>query len=375
MAAFGGFIDHHCHGVVTRTLDRAGLEALMSEAHRPASPFFVSQFEKPLGLAIRRHCAPVLGLEPLASAEAYAERRAALGGEAASRLLLAATGVAAMLIDTGHRAAEIATPPAMTALSGVPAREVVRIEAVFEAAAREAPDAGRLAARFAELLAERARGAAGLKSIVAYRAGFDIAQERPAPGDVTAAADRWLGRIAREGWTRIEDPVLLMHGLHVGLDLAAERRLPIQLHVGFGDSDIRMPACDPTRFVPFIAMAEAREVPVTLLHCYPFEREAGWLAEVFSNVFMDVGVVLNFAGPSAARVLADALELTPFTKQLYSSDAFGLAELHLIGRIQFERAFAAVTDRWIAAGDATAADVDRIAGLIAHGNARRIYPL
>ena len=59
------YIDHHCHGIVTDELDRRRLESLFSESHRPHDGGG-SQFDKPLGLMIRRHCAPALGLEPLA---------------------------------------------------------------------------------------------------------------------------------------------------------------------------------------------------------------------------------------------------------------------------------------------------------------------
>ena len=372
--AFGPFIDHHCHGVVLDALDRAGFEALMSESHRPAGPHCGSQFDKPLGLAIRRWCAPILDLEPFAAPEAYLARRRALGAEEANRRLLRAAGVSAMLIDTGHRAAEIAEPERMAVLSGAPCREVVRIEAVMEEAARTASDGAGLLDAFDARLAERMDGAVGLKSIIAYRATFDLDQTDPPEAEARDAADAWLAAIAREGWRRLESPALLRRALFRAIEGCAPRRLPLQLHVGFGDRDIAMPRCDPTLFAPFIEAAEARDVPVTLLHCHPFEREAGWMAEVWSNVFLDVGAVLNFAGPSAARVLADSMTLAPFYKQLYSSDAFGLAELHALGRIQFERAFGRVTDGWIASGDATAAEIDRLAAAIAHGNARRIYP-
>ncbi len=374
MAVFGDFVDHHCHGVTTADLDRQGLEALMSEAHLPHHPGFVSQFDKPLGLMIRRWCAPVLDLEPFCAPDDYATRRSALGGAEATRRLLRAAGVSDMLIDTGHRAGEIADPAAMAALSGARTREVVRIEAVMEAAARRTGDGAALLDAFADDLAAQAAGAAGLKSIVAYRASLAIDQTAPSRAEAVAAADRWLAAIAREGWRRLEEPALLRWALFAAVEFCAPRRLPLQLHTAVGDRDVDMPRCDPTVFAPFIAAAEARDVPVTLLHCYPFEREASWLAEVYSNVHLDVGFTLNFLGPSASRALADALEMAPFAKHLYSSDAFGLAELHLLGRIQFERAFTAVTDGWLAAGDATVADVDRLAAAIAHGNARRIYP-
>lgn len=267
-----------------------------------------------------------------------------------------------MLIDTGHRAGDILGVAEMAEAAACPCHEVVRIEAVMEEVADQGPEA------FAPALERRLPRAVGLKSIVAYRAGFDLDQTRPAADAVARAWDAWQ---ARPG--RVEDPVLLRHALYVALDLAAPEALPLQLHVGFGDRDIRMPACDPGHFAPFIAAAEARGVPITLLHCYPFEREAAWLAEVYSNVFLDVGAVLNYTGPLAHRPMADTMEMAPFGKLLYSSDAFGLAELHHLGRVQFERALDRILSAWIAEDACTVADAERIAALIAHANAERIY--
>ncbi len=369
------YIDHHCHGVVPHDLDRAGFEALFSEAHRPGSGGLLSQFDKPLGLMIRRFCAPVLDLEPHADPDAYIARRRELGVAEVNRRLVGGAAMAALLVDTGHRSDAILDCPAMAEAAGAPALEVVRIEAVMEEVARGGPDAASALDRFADLLAERSADAVGLKSIIAYRASFDVDPSRPPRAAADAAVGRWLAAIQTDGWSRLEDPVLLRHCLWVGLDLCAERRMPLQLHVGFGDRDIIMHRCDPTVFTRFLEAAEGRDVPVTLLHNYPFQREAGWLAEVFSNVYYDVGAVLNYTGAMAHRVLADALEMGPFTKQLYSSDAFGLPELHYLGRVQFERALTRIMDEWIAAGDCTAADAERIAAMIAGGNARRIYRL
>jgi hypothetical protein len=366
-------VDHHCHGIVAATLDRPRLEALMSESHRPAIPG-TTQFDKPLGLILRRFCAPVLGLPEFADPEDYVGRRAELGSGALDRLMAAAR-VSGLLIDTGHRAGDILGVAEMGRLAACPAREVVRIEAVMEQAARGASGGAALLDDFETLLRARAGDAVGLKSIVAYRTTFAIDQTRPGRAEAERAADAWLRRIEGEGWQRLADAVLIRHALHLALDICVERRFPLQLHVGIGDRDIFMPDCDPTVFTPFIAAAEAREVAITLLHCYPFLRESTWLAEVFSNVYFDVGVTLNFTGPQAKRTMEEALEMGPFFKQLYSSDAFGLAELHHLGAVQFRRMFTAVMDDWIAAGDITAREAERIAAMIGYGNAERIYRL
>jgi predicted TIM-barrel fold metal-dependent hydrolase len=371
MINFEKLIDHHCHGVVPATLDRARLEALMSESHRPAIPG-TTQFDKPLGLILRRFCAPVLGLAEFADPADYVARRAELGAEASRRLMRAAD-VQGLLIDTGHRSDDILGVAQMAELAGCPAREVVRIEAVMEEAARRSTGGAGLVDAFDAALHARSADAVGLKSIVAYRCTFAIDQTRPPRAEVDRAADAWLKRIETQGWKRLEDPVLIRHALFQALDICAARRFPLQLHVGIGDLDVDMPNCDPTVFVPFILQAERLDVPITLLHCYPFVRESTWMAEVFSNVYFDVGVTLNFTGPQAKRTMEEALEMGPFFKQLYSSDAFGLAELHHLGAVQFRRMFGAVMDDWIAAGDITAAEADRIAAMIGHGNTERIY--
>ena len=80
-------------------------------------------------------------------------------------------------------------------------------------------------------------------------------------------------------------------------------------------------------------------------------------------------------GARSAAVLAESLELTPFGKMLYSSDAFGLPELHYLGAIGFRRDIALVTGQFVADGWWTAADAGRVAALIGSGNANRGYRL
>ena len=62
-------IDHHCHGVSPAELDWKQFQALFSESYRPP-PQGTNEFQKPLGLAIRAFCAPLLDLEPHVSGEA-----------------------------------------------------------------------------------------------------------------------------------------------------------------------------------------------------------------------------------------------------------------------------------------------------------------
>ena len=125
----------------------------------------------------------------------------------------------------------------------------------------------------------------------------------------------------------------------------------------------------------FIRATQPAGVPLMLLHCYPYHREAGYLAQIYPHVYCDVGLALNFTGARAPAVVAESLELTPFGKALYSSDAFGLPELHYLGAVVFRRALRQVLDDWLRDGMLTAADARRIAVMIGAGNARRVYRL
>lgn len=367
-------VDHHCHGVSPAELDYKAFQAMFSESYLPPPPG-TSEFQKPLGLVIRRFCAPVLDLEPLAGGEAYVARRLELGAAEVNRRFLARSGLDRLLVDTGHRSDAILTCQGMAKAAARPAHEVVRIEAVAEEVAKSGVPAGDFPDAFAAALEARAREAVGLKTIVAYRTTFRIDQSAPAKAQVVGAAGDWFRKAAETGRWRLENGVVVRHGLWVGAELCRARKLPLQVHVGFGDPDIRMHACDPTHFTDFIAAMEKWQVPVTLLHCYPFQREAGWLSEIFQNVYYDVGCVQNYTGPSSADIFGEALEMGKFTKQLYSSDAFGLSELYYLGQLLFRRGVKQRLDRWIAEDYCTVKEADEIVRLIASGNARRIYPM
>jgi predicted TIM-barrel fold metal-dependent hydrolase len=357
-------IDHHCHGVVRHELDRPGFEALLSEAGAP--PEGVTHFDTPLGLAVRRHCAPLLDLDPHPTPEQYLERRSVLGVEEVTGRMLRAAGAQALLVDTGYRGDELLSPGQLGAAAGAAGREIVRLESVAEDLAGRGVDASQFLGRYAETLA--AADAVAVKSIAAYRVGLDFNPRPPARAAVQAAVSAWMRRGAPY---RLDDPTLVRALLWTAVELGR----PIQFHVGYGDADIRLHRTNPSLLTDFLR-AVPRRVPVLLLHCWPYQREASYLAAVLPHVYLDVGLALNYVGPSrAVAVLAEALEVTPFGKMLYSSDAFGLPELYHLGALGFRRALAELLDARITAGEWSATDARRLARMIGVENAARVYRL
>ncbi|HEU4397889.1 MAG TPA: amidohydrolase family protein [Actinomycetota bacterium] len=364
-------VDHHCHGVVPGDLDRRSFEGFITEGFAPA-PEGTSHFDSPVGLAIRRWCAPILELPPLVSPDDYLTRRAELGAEEVHRRLLRSAGLETLLVETGHLAADLLGPAAMGLLAAAPAHEVVRLETVAEAVARDGVDAAAYPDALARALEEAAAGAVGLKTVIAYRGGFGLGPTRPSTREVVDAAGRWL---AKHGAPRLEDPVLLRHGIWTGAELARDRGLPLQIHAGYGDPDLTMHLVNPSLLTDLVRALGQLKVDVLFLHCYPYHREAAYLAAVFPHVYFDVGLALHYTGPAAAQVLTEAMELAPFTKQLYSSDGFALAEFHYLGALLFRRSLTAILDSWVRRDECSAADADRIADLLGRANAHRIYPI
>ncbi|MFF0732917.1 amidohydrolase family protein [Streptomyces chartreusis] len=358
-------VDHHCHGIVTAEPDRADFESLLTEGEPWPG---ISPFDTPLGLAVRRHCAPLLDLPRHAPADEYLARRAELGAQEVDRRFLAAAGTEVFCVDTGYTPHSITTPGELARTAGATAYEVVRLESVAEAvaAAGVEPEAYPAAFRSAAEEAVRRPGVVAVKSVAAYRTGFDLDPARPPEALVVAAARRWLA----DGG-RLADPVLARHLLWTAVDLG----LPLQLHAGFGDDDIRLHRVDPTHLTDWLHLTRGT-IPVLLLHCWPYQRQAAYLAAVFEQVYLDVGLTLHHVGPARSRaILAEALEITPFRKLLYSSDAYGLAELYRLGALAFRRGLGELLQDLVDADELGLPDALRIAAWAAGDNARRLYGL
>lgn len=364
-------VDHHVHGCFTGPISRAGFEAAISEGTADPAPTGTTRFDSQIGVALLRWCAPVLGLPPHAAADDYWATRAQAGPEAVSRAMLRTSGVRRWLVDTGFAPELLTAPATLARWSAGTASEVLRLESLGEALVTQVPPAG-YADAVRDRLSARGPTVVAAKSIIAYRCGFDIDWSDPSESAVAEAVTEWVRQLEHSGQPpRMTSPVLSRFGIHA----AARAGLPIQLHVGFGDRDLDLRRADPLLLLPLLREPSVRRVAVVLLHCYPFHRSAGYLAQAFDNVYFDVGLAVNYLGVRAPAVLAESLELTPFGKQLYSSDAFGVPELHLLGSVLWRRAMARVLARWVAEGDWSLADAVRLVRLVGVRNAGRVYGL
>lgn len=260
--------------------------------------------------------------------------------------LLQATGTELLLVDDGYPTEDVGTSwRELGELARCPSWPVMRIERVAEATGGSL-DAVRAAAGSA-----RDQGFVALKTVAAYRGGLDLDALGP-PG----RAGRLEGAPLRD---------VLFAALEA--NESSGDPLPVQVHTGFGDADLSLPRARPGLLKPLIERFP--DTTFVLLHCYPFVREAGWLAHVYSNVFFDLSLTIpHVARPATA--LMEALELAPVSKLLYASDAALTPELYLLAAAWWRDALAAVLPELLPGAAAEPA-----ARMILRENALALYRL
>ncbi|QIJ62020.1 amidohydrolase family protein [Streptomyces sp. JB150] len=360
-------VDQYCHGVLRTELGLGTFETQLARTEGPPAPG-TTLFDTQTGFAVRRWCPPLLGLEPHCPPARYLARRRELGVLEAGRRLLRGSGITTYLVDTSLPG-DLTGPDELASAAAAEAREIVRLEPLAEQVADTSGTVESFLANLAESVHAAAASAVAFTSVAGVRHGLALAPEPPGPGEVRGAAGRWLA--ARPVGGELSDPVLLRHLLWS----AVATGRPLQLHAGLGEPGLRIDRTDPVLLTDFVRATAGLGTDLVLLYGYPYHRHAAHLAGVFPHVYADSGAALARTGARAATVLAEILELAPFGKILFSSGGKGLPELHVVGARLFREALARVLGGWVAEGAWSLTDAQRVAGMIAAGNARRVYGL
>jgi predicted TIM-barrel fold metal-dependent hydrolase len=287
-----------------------------------------------------------------------------------TRAMFDDAGIGALLIDPGFRAAEHYDLAALRGMLPCPAGELLRLEVLAERLIPASDGWPDLRERFAAEVREAAGRVRGLKTIIAYRTGLDV---RAWDAAALSAAFRETREAAGRGQTRLASKPLLDALLWTALEIAAERRLPVQMHTGFGDRDLDLRLANPLYLRPAFEHPPFRAIPFVLLHSYPYVREAAWLAHVYPHVAIDLSLTVPFAAHAAVDAIVEALGLAPASKVLLATDAFSIPELFWLAarhaREALDAALTIVERRGFAGPD----DREGIARRLLWDNAAAIY--
>ena len=132
----------------------------------------------------------------------------------------------------------------------------------------------------------------GFKSVICYRTGLAI---RDISGESILAAFHRIKDTPRTEPFRLEDDVLCPNFVKLVAALLENHKCkkPFQFHTGLGDNDMNLDLSNPAHLQPFIE--DNPDIVIILLHAsYPFTTEAGYLATMYKNVYLDIGEVFPF---------------------------------------------------------------------------------
>jgi predicted TIM-barrel fold metal-dependent hydrolase len=365
-------IDHHCHTIRRPgpPLDGDAFRRCFVETTDPDMAPHVRQ--SVFYLRVLRDVAALFGCEP--DEDALLALRAATPLEEYTRRLFDAGNFGALLVDTGFRSSDSYDTAELSAVAGMPVETILRLETLMEELIGSCASFAQVEERLRdEVRAARSRGVVGLKSIAAYRGGLHV---EPRRFEEAAAAFPALKEIAkRYGRVRLSERSVLDYLLRAALEEAAAAELPIQFHVAFGDDDADLRTANPLQMRALLTDPAFRRVPFVLLHCYPYVREAGYLAALYAHVYIDVSLAVPLTAHGCTAAFTEALELAPYSKLLFATDAHSLPELFYVGALHGRIGLAQALERLVADDILSVAQAERAAQAILAGNAERLYRL
>ena len=366
-------LDHHCHAFLRRETPYTALEfqGFFSEGgdaatvaeHTPDTVFFRWAIKE---LANFLGCAP--------TTEAVTAARAAMPlAELAGRMLRDAN-ISILLIDYGLPGADRMTIGDMKAcLPACRIEPILRLETMAQDLILQQETFDQFMEAYVTAVeGAHAAGHVGLKSIIAYRTGLAIREtsKSQAADAFTAAKER----ARRDGKVRLADKPLNDYLVLRALDIAEKQEMPVQFHTGLGDNDLDMLFANPLHMRPLFESGRYKRVPFVLLHAgYPYIRELGYLASLYSNVWLDVGLAVPYVTIDIPALWRQTLALTATSKILFSTDAYSIPDIYWLAARWGRRGLAQVLEELITLGALTRDEALAAAHQILHGNAARLY--
>ena len=118
----------------------------------------------------------------------------------------------------------------------------------------------------------------------------------------------------------------------------------------------------------------ATMTPFVLLHAsYPYVRELGYLASLYSHVWMDLGLAIPFTTVDIPSVWRQALSLTPISKILFSTDAYSIPDIYWLAARWGRWGLSQILDELMVMGAFTQEEALEAGHQILHGNAEKLY--
>lgn len=357
------FFDDHAHPFSLHA-DRLNLSAITLDvtpgeaAHRRRTQSGSSRLTVE---AMRLRLASLLACHPV-DVEEVRDARAMADWAGYVAMLFSNADVTEMLLDGGPNSLEAEQ---YEAVSGVATRTLFRIESVIDPMLDRHAEADEILQALETAVATAAdAGTAGLKTVLAYRTGLAV---NP---DVTLEQARYsttenlpLRRRAKD----LRDLALLRT-----LDQAGQLGLSLQVHTGFGDSDLVLADSEPILLDELLRSPVGSAARVVLIHGgFPWHEQIGYLASVRPLVWAEYSLANLMSPATTADRLLRLLDLAPTDRIVLGSDGHGQPETHWFAICVLRDAWRKV--RHELAGVVRPSWLDRVEERIFGANARELY--
>lgn len=318
-----------------------------------------------------RALAGLLGLPAdgsLAGLVAERNRQAADLGRYTRRLFDDA-GISGLVVDTGFPQPPIPVDE-FRATAGRPVWELFRIEPLMNRLFEAEFSWDDFRARYLEALAEAAgRPYVGFKSVIAYYTGLAVAEASAEDAARGLAEWRSSGQAMRlkplRDWCLLE-----------AMKVAGEAGKPMQIHAAAGASGIKLPLAHAALLFDVLGRKPYKRFPVVLVHGgYPWSAEAGYIAHVLGNVYLDFSLQCPFASFDVEDELARILAVAPVDKVMWGSDGFNVPEIAWLAAHQGRRYVGRVLWGLCEEGEIGAGFARASARRVLAENARELYGL
>ena len=361
-------IDHHGHNLLKmEVIDAMSFTAAFTQTNNPEiitnHACHTLFYQRSLrDISVLFNCQPI--------AESIIQYRQELGLELLTQKCLDRSNVEAIYLDDGFLPDEVIPAPWYEKF--VVVKHILRLEYLAERLILEEKKFDAFIDSFRQAIDPPPPEVIAFKSICSSRTGLNIQSHSK---DEVKSSFYAIQQEIKEEPPRLNDKPLIDFLLIQALEVAAKHQFPIQFSTGLGNGNTNIKQANPLDLTYVLENRKFSKVPIVLLHGgYPYTREAGYLASIYPQVYLDFGMTIPFLSVRGMELfLTQLLELSPTTKMMYSSGTSKIPELYFLAAKWSREILERVLSEAVKNQDLTSKEVDAIAIALLHDNAQKVY--
>ncbi|MDI3535480.1 MAG: uncharacterized protein PWQ82_1845, partial [Thermosediminibacterales bacterium] len=251
------------------------------------------------------------------------------------KMLFDKANIKGMIIDIGYKPAKVDLND-FKQFAPVEVKYVYRIETLIDDYWNKRWNFDDAREHFLTTLEKEVKnGVIAFKSIIGYRTGLDI--------DILSEED------ARRLYNNNDDEKSFRDFFfNETIRICRKYNMPFQVHASFGESNVNLLKNNPLLLKRILDAEEFKEVKIILVHGgYPYSFEAGYLAAMYPNVYLDFSEMIPWITFDAKSAIKKVLDMAPFNKILFGSDGFICPELYYLGAYWGKKLFSEIIDELV----------------------------